>query len=184
MNYEGRIEVVFGPMFSGKSSELIRRVRRHQIAKKECLVLNYAKDTRYTDSDACCTHDKNMLKATRINLLSQVDSLVENQDVVAIDEGQFFDDLVYHAEKWANQGKIVIIAALDATFEMKPFGNICELLPLAESVKKLSAVCLDCGEKASFTKRVTNDKEIELIGHLDIYKPVCRKCFHKSIVTK
>lgn len=161
MNYEGRIEVVFGPMFSGKSSELIRRVKRHQIAKKECLVLNYSKDNRYSNEDACVTHDQNMLKAIKTNLLQQVDNLIASADVIAIDEGQFFEDLVEYADKWANLGKIVIIAALDATFQMKPFGNICELLPLAENVKKLSAVCLDCGEKAAFTRRVTNDKEIE-----------------------
>jgi thymidine kinase len=136
MNYEGRIEVVFGPMFSGKSSELIRRVKRHQIAKKNCLVLNYVKDDRYSTGDFCSTHDKTMLKAVKIGSLGSVDDRIDPFDVIAIDEGQFFDDLVEFCEKWANKGKIVIVAALDATFQKKAFGRICDLLPLAEVVKK------------------------------------------------
>ena len=92
MQYEGRIEVIFGPMFSGKSSELQRRVKRHQIAKKNCMVLNFFKDNRYSVEDTCCTHDKNQMKARKIAELKEVDLEVKDYDVIAVDEGQFFVD--------------------------------------------------------------------------------------------
>ena len=111
MQYEGRVEVIFGPMFSGKSSELQRRIKRHQIAKKKCIVLNYKEDNRYTDEEACSTHDKCHMKARKISLLKNADSEVKSYDVIAVDEGQFFADLIEFSDQWANQGKIVIIAA-------------------------------------------------------------------------
>ena len=180
MNYEGKIEVFFGPMFSGKTSELIRRVNKHRANKQEVLVVNYSKDSRYSDKDVCATHDRIMLNAHKVNKLNQIDDMVENYDVIAVDEAQFFDDLVHYAEKWANIGKTVIVAALDATFQMKPFGKISELLPQAENVQKLHAICLDCGNTASFTRRTTKARKIKQIGNEDIYKPVCRKCFFKD----
>ena len=97
-----------------------------------------------------------------------------------VDEGQFFPDLVEYVEKWANRGKIVIVAALDANYKREPFGNVIELLPLAETIKKLSAVCLDCGKKASFSKRITENKTEKLIGGLNEYKVVCRPCYYKN----
>ena len=107
-----------------------------------------------------------------------MDAKVEDFDVVAIDEGQFFTDIVEYCQKWSDRGKIVIVAALDATFERKPFGSICELVALAENVKKLTAVCLNCAGEAPFThKHCHNNGEINDIGGLDKYIPVCRACF-------
>ena len=176
MNH-GHIEVIFGPMFSGKSSELQRRVKRHQIAKKNCLIVNFINDNRYTTEEYAATHDKNFMKCKKTNSLKSLDDSISQIDVIAIDEGQFFEDVVEYSDKWANEGKIVIVAALDATFQRKPFANVCQLLPIAETVKKLSSVCLDCGEKAAFSKRTVRSKEITLIGDVECYKAVCRKCF-------
>ena len=119
-----------------------------------------------------------MKKATRAHKLAEVDEKINDFDVVAIDEGQFFSDIVEYSQKWADKGKIVIVAALDATFERKPFGSICELIALAENVKKLTAVCLNCSGEAPFThKHFNNTGEINDIGGLDKYIPVCRSCF-------
>lgn len=123
----GHIEVIFGPMFSGKSSELQRRVKRHQIAKKNCLIINYINDNRYTSDEYAATHDKLFMKCKKAKTLKDIDSSVEFIDVIAIDEGQFFEDVVEYADRWANEGKIVIVAALDATFQRKEFGNVCKL---------------------------------------------------------
>ena len=102
---------------------------------------------------------------------------MKNYDVVGIDEGQFFEDIVEFCQQAANLGKIVLVAALDGTFERKPFGNIINLIPLAEKVNKLCAVCVYCTSEAAFTKRIIESKEIQLIGGDEMYKPVCRACF-------
>lgn len=100
--------------------------------------------------------------------------------MVAIDEGQFFPDIVEVSERLANEGVVVIIAALDGTFQRKPFNKILSLVPLAEQVIKLSAVCIDCGKEAAFTRRTVESQEVELIGGEESYKPVCRKCFNST----
>lgn len=110
--------------------------------------------------------------------MAEVDDKVNDFEVVAIDEGQFFCDIVEYCQKWADRGKIVVVAALDATYERKPFGSICELVSMAENVKKLTAVCLNCAGEAMFThKHCHNTGEINDIGGLDKYIPVCRSCF-------
>eukprot|EP00943_MAST-04B_sp_MAST-4B-sp1_P003246 g3246.t1 len=175
----GRIDLIIGPMFSGKSTELLRRVRRYKYAGKNCLVLKYAKDKRYSENTVV-THDlTNSLPALNVSKLNEV-SLDENKpyDVIGIDEGQFFPDLYEFTEKAANLGMVVILAALDGDFQRKPFGRICELVPKAESVTKLSAVCTSCkNNSASFTQRTTSDTAQEVIGGAEMYRPVCRKCF-------
>lgn len=100
--------------------------------------------------------------------------------MIAIDEGQFFPDIVPVCEELANQGKIVLVAALDATFERKPFGNVLSLVPIAEKTEKLSAVCFFCYKEASFTLRTVACQEIELIGGVESYKPACRSCHHRQ----
>ncbi|XP_036949179.1 thymidine kinase, cytosolic [Acanthopagrus latus] len=172
----GQIQVIFGPMFSGKSTELMRRVRRFQIAQYNCLVVKYAKDTRYSDS-GMATHDKNTMAAVPANRLGDVHSLALQACVIGIDEGQFFPDTVEFCEEMANLGKTVIVAALDGTFQRKPFGNILNLVPLAESVVKLNAVCMQCYKEAAYTKRIGAEKEVEVIGGADKYQAVCRKCY-------
>ena len=164
-------------MFSGKTTELMRRIRRYTHAKKRCQVIKYSKDTRY-DSECASTHDRQKCAAvgcTRLSELS-VDSLVD-LDVIGIDEGQFFPDVVEFADRWASAGKVVIVGALDATFERRPFGHILELIPLAEMVSKLNAVCMLCHKDASFTKRIGSETAVEVIGGADKYLSTCRACF-------
>ena len=184
MNFKGKIDVIFGPMFSGKSTELQRKMKRYLIAEKKCLIINYAKDNRYSKENVVSTHDKQTMKASKFTLLSEAEHMVDDYDIIGVDEGQFFEDLVEKAEEWANRGKVVIIAALDATFQRKPFNRVCELVAIAENVKKLHSVCNTCKKKGSFTQRVSGGSEIELVGGVDIYKSVCRKCFYADKTTK
>ncbi|XP_072318917.1 thymidine kinase, cytosolic [Eucyclogobius newberryi] len=172
----GQIQVIFGPMFSGKSTELMRRVRRFQVAQYNCLVVKYAKDTRYSDT-GMATHDKNTMDAVSANSLEDVRTFALKACVIGIDEGQFFPDTVPFAEEMANLGKIIIVAALDGTFQRKAFGNILNLVPLAESVVKLHAVCMQCYKEAAYTKRIGAEKEVEVIGGADKYQAACRKCY-------
>ena len=174
---KGQVQVIFGPMFSGKSTELLRRIRRYQIANQDCLVIKYAKDNRYS-TDEVATHDKQAIPAIKATKLLNINT--SRFSVIGVDEGQFFEDIVPFAEIMADRGKIVIVAALDGTFERKPFGTILNLIPIAESVIKLSAVCNTCFREAAFTKRISNEKEVEVIGGSDKYLAVCRQCYHKA----
>uniref|UniRef100_A0A1A7WCU0 Thymidine kinase n=1 Tax=Iconisemion striatum TaxID=60296 RepID=A0A1A7WCU0_9TELE len=179
----GQIQIIFGPMFSGKSTELMRRVRRFQVAQYKCLVVKYARDTRYSDT-GMATHDKNTMEAVPANCLGDVRSVALQACVIGIDEGQFFPDTVEFCEEMANLGKTIIVAALDGTFQRKPFGNILNLVPLAESVVKLHAVCMQCYKDAAYTKRIGAEKEVEVIGGADKYQAVCRKCYGGLVVQK
>jgi len=166
-------------MFSGKTSELLRRIRRFTLAKRTCLVIKYNKDKRYSE-DQMSTHDKQMWVAKSAGILSEIEESALDVDVIGIDEGQFFPDLAEFAEDWSNRGKIIIVAALDGTFQRKPFGNVLNLVPLAEEVTKLSAVCMMCYRAASFSKRIGSEMEVELIGGSDKYVAVCRYCYHQN----
>ena len=175
----GRIQLILGPMFSGKTTELIRRCKRFQIANCRCAVVKYAKDTRYS-VDELATHDRQTLcadlQATR---LADVLQRLQTFDVVGVDEGQFFPDLVEVAESLADAGKTIIVAALDGTFAREGFPTILALIPKAEEVMKLTAVCMLCYKDASFTKRKdANQTKVEVIGGTDTYLAVCRLC-HK-----
>ncbi|TRY82633.1 hypothetical protein DNTS_032578 [Danionella cerebrum] len=172
----GQIQVIFGPMFSGKSTELMRRVRRFQVAQYSCLLIKYSKDTRYSLS-GMATHDRNTMEAVPASRLSDVKLQALQACVIGIDEGQFFPDTVEFCEELANMGKTVIVAALDGTFQRKPFGNILNLVPLAESVVKLNAVCMQCYKEAAYTKRLGTEKEVEVIGGADKYHAACRCCY-------
>ncbi|XP_056323732.1 thymidine kinase, cytosolic [Danio aesculapii] len=172
----GQIQVIFGPMFSGKSTELMRRVRRFQVAQYSCLLIKYAKDTRYSCT-GMATHDMNTMEAVPANCLRDVAPLALQACVIGIDEGQFFPDTVEFCEEMANMGKTIIVAALDGTFQRKAFGNILNLVPLAESVVKLNAVCMQCFKEAAYTKRLGAEKEVEVIGGADKYHAVCRCCY-------
>ena len=150
-------------MFSGKTTELIRRLQRFKVAQYECLIVKYQNDTRYTEEEAVSTHDQRMLPAvssTNLYDLKTSYNICEDIEVIGIDEGQFFPDVVEFSEEMANLGKIVIIAALDGTYQRKGFANILELVPLAEHVIKLTAVCMICFENGSYTKRISEDKEV------------------------
>lgn len=169
------IEIILGPMYSGKTSELFRRLNRFQYSKKKCILIKYALDNRYS-LEYASTHDKITMEAIPTEKLTTIKSVVLNYDVIGVDEGQFYPDLVDFAEELANIGKIIIVSALDSTFQRKPFKNVIELISLAESVVKLSAICV-CGKEASFSKRITNEIDVEIIGGIDKYIAVCRKCF-------
>ena len=146
------------------------------------MIVKYEKDVRY-EEDGIATHCGMKLPATvSTTILAKItDNIIqEDYDVIGIDEGQFFQDVVGWSEMMANKGKIVVVAALDGTFQRKPFGDILSLIPLAESVTKLSAVCMNCFGEASFSKRITVEEEgkVEVIGGADKYMAVCRACYH------
>ncbi|BDA50037.1 Thymidine kinase [Coccomyxa sp. Obi] len=170
-------------MFAGKTTELLRRTRRFAQYKK-CLLVAYKGDDRYGSDAAVITHDKNEMKAKSVERLSQVENEAHVYSVIGIDEGQFFPDIVEYAERWANQGKIVIISALDGTFQRKPFNCILELIPLAEEVIKLRAVCNGCRREAAFTHRLGTEQEVEVVGGAENYVAVCRKCYHSYMDSK
>ncbi|KXJ29246.1 Thymidine kinase, cytosolic [Exaiptasia diaphana] len=177
----GQIQVIFGPMFSGKTTELLRRIKRYQIANHRCLVVKYEKDNRY-DLGGIATHDRQTLAATACSVLYSIKKQASQATVIGIDEGQFFPDVVDFAEEMASEGKTVIIAALDGTFQRQAFGNILNLVPLAESVVKLNAVCMNCYKDAAFTKRLSADQKVEVIGGADKYMSVCRDCYNLASV--
>ncbi|XP_064618002.1 thymidine kinase, cytosolic-like [Liolophura sinensis] len=174
---KGQIQIIFGPMFSGKTTELVRRMKRYQLANYKCLVVKYSKDDRY-DIDGVATHEGQVLPAVSAMSLMDLCCAAGCHDVIGIDEGQFFPDVVEFCDIMAEMGKTVIVAALDGTFQKKGFGNILNLVPLAESVVKLNAVCMKCFSAASFTKRKGSEKEVEVIGGADKYLAVCRTCFY------
>ena len=172
----GRIELILGPMFAGKSTELLRRLKRLEISGKKCVTIKYINDDRYS-ADNISTHDRQERQALACKNLNDIKEMILQHEVIGIDEGQFFSDIVEFSESAANQGKILIISALDGTFQRKAFGSILDLVPIAEKVKKLGAICKICSEKASFTFRTVLCNDIELIGGENLYIPLCRHCF-------
>ncbi|VDM38044.1 unnamed protein product [Toxocara canis] len=173
----GRLEVILGPMFSGKTTEMLRRHNRHALASRECRVVKYKGDTRY-DSNKVVTHDQLMHDGIIAKTIGEIFDELLSSKVIVIDEGQFFPDIVEYCERLANMGKIVIVAALDGDFNRTEFGNrVLDLCPLAEKVCKLRAVCTECGSEASFTKRLTAQKEQEIIGGRKTYRAMCRSCY-------
>jgi len=174
----GQIQVIFGPMFSGKTTELMRRMKRYQIANYNCLVVKFAADVRYHDT-GIATHDRQVLPAVSCERLFDLQSEALKHEIIGIDEGQFFPDIVAFSEKMAEQGKVVIVAALDGTYQKKGFGDILNLVPLAEHVMKLTAVCMNCYNEASFTKKkeTVNPSGVIDIGGAEKYLAVCRECF-------
>lgn len=176
----GSISLILGPMFSGKTTELIRNIKRYSIANKKCIIYKHEMDNRY-DNDKITTHDNVKWDAKCYNnLLNLLEESME-YDIIGIDEGQFFPDIVAFSEKLASCGKIIIIAALDADYKRNPFGRILDLIPLSENIIKLKAICGYCKNDASFTKRLIFSEKIELIGGSEIYMAVCRTCYIKKI---
>jgi thymidine kinase len=179
----GWIEVICGSMFSGKSEELIRRVRRVQIAKKKVQVFKPTIDDRY-DIQHIYSHNGTKVEAINVVKSREILETVEpDTEVIAIDEAQFYDhDIVSICQKFADQGKRVIIAGLDQDFRGEPFGPIPKLLAIAEYVDKLQAICMVCGNTASRTQRLVNGQPAKysdptiLIGAKESYEARCRKC--------
>lgn len=175
---KGSIDLIIGPMFAGKTTELMRRIRREIYARHSCFVIKYDRDTRYT-SHSVASHDQAELKVhSAVSVLMDVGSDWELFDVIGIDEGQFFPDLLEFAKMAANAGKKVIISALDGDYRREPFGQVCTLIPHCEHVDKLSAVCMVCHKQpGSFTRRTVSAEQQELIGGADMYVAACRACF-------
>jgi len=175
-----RIEIIMGCMFSGKSTELIRRLKRHRAINQKILVINSAKDTR-SSNNVIKTHNLDTLACMKVaDLMDAFDFVYDHEcDVVAIDEAQFFTGLREFIQNISPHVKRIIIAGLDGDFLQKPFGEIFKVLPMADEVIKLHALCMVCndGTLAPFTKRFCEDTTTqELVGDQDIYKAVCRKC--------
>lgn len=178
----GWIETICGPMFSGKSEELIRRLRRANIARKRVQVFKPAIDTRYSESDIV-THADIRMRSEPVNSVAEMLARLEwNTEVVGIDEANFFgSSLVAAADQLANNGKQVIVAGLDTDYMGRPFPPMPELLALAESITKTLAICIRCGVPAKHTQRLVESDELILVGAAGSYEARCRRCFEPGI---
>lgn len=176
---QGRIEVICGSMFSGKTEELIRRLRRARIARQRVEIYKPGIDTRYSAEDVV-SHDANSIASTPVEAAASILLLAGEAQVVGIDEAQFFDEgLVEVCGELANRGKRVIIAGLDMDFQGKPFGPMPALCAIAEEVTKVHAVCVRCGALAYVSHRTVADDRRVLLGELEEYEPLCRNCYNK-----
>ncbi|KHN32956.1 Thymidine kinase [Glycine soja] len=176
----GEIHVIVGPMFAGKTTSLLRRIQSETANGRNVAIIKSSKDTRY-GLDSIVTHDGAKLPCWALANLSSFKQkfgmdAYEKLDVIGIDEAQFFDDLYEFCRQAADHdGKTVIVAGLDGNYLRRSFGSVLDIIPLADSVTKLTARCEICGKRACFTLRKTQDKQIELIGGVDVYMPVCRQ---------
>lgn len=181
---KGWIEVICGSMFSGKTEELIRRLKRAQYANLKVEIFKPAVDIRY-DEEKIVSHDANSIKSTPINSSSNLLLISANVDIVGVDEAQFFDDgLPEVCETLANKGIRVIVAGLDMDFLGKPFGPIPALLSKAEFVTKVHAICMQCGDFASHSFRLVQSDSTLLIGEKESYEPRCRSCFNDGMLKR
>lgn len=176
----GWIEVICGSMFSGKTEELIRRLKRAKIANLKTEIFKPGIDTRY-DEVKVVSHDANAIHSTPVDNSQKILLLSQDVDVVGIDEAQFFDTEIIHVcETLATKGVRVIVAGLDMDFLGKPFGPMPHLLAIADYITKLHAICVKCGNIAniSYRKSVADQDQQVLLGEKDIYEPRCRQCYH------
>ena len=173
----GWIEVICGTMFSGKTEELIRRLRRAQIAKMSTTIFKPLVDTRYSDTQIV-SHNQMKMDSRLVKSSAEILPLSQGSKVVGIDEAQFFDDdLLPVCKKLASNGARVIVAGLDTDYRGLPFGPMPELMCEADYLDKLRAICVKCGNPATYTQRRIKDSEQILIGETDIYEARCRNCF-------
>ena len=180
----GWIEVICGSMFSGKTEELLRRVKRAKIAKQKIKIFKPKKDVRY-DKKKVISHDQNSIKSKPVSNPGKIIKLSEKFEVIGIDEAQFFDDsLVDVCNELANLGKRVIVSGLDMDYKGKPFGPMPNLLAIAEYVTKVHAVCSKSGKMASYTHRIVDSDDLILLGDTKKYQALSRKEFIKSNTTK
>jgi thymidine kinase len=176
----GWIEVICGSMFSGKTEELIRRLRRAEFARQKVEIFKPSVDLRYAENDVV-SHDLKTIRSTPVPSSGNLLLLASDVEVVGIDEAQFFDPgLPLVCEQLAGSGIRVIVAGLDMDFQGRPFGPIPQLLSMAEYVTKVHAICVHCGSLASFSHRKTAHTDLILLGETDSYEPLCRECFNKA----
>ena len=184
MHRPGRIEVVCGSMFSGKTEELIRRLKRAKFARQRVEIFKPSIDTRYSDEEVV-SHDQNAILSTPIDSSSSILLLASDIDVVGIDEAQFLDEgLVQVCNELANRGIRVIVAGLDMDFRGVPFGPIPALCAIADEVTKVHAICVKCGSLAYVSHRLVQSDKRVLLGETQEYEPLCRECYQKSLLAE
>ncbi|MDF0692986.1 thymidine kinase [Aquirufa ecclesiirivi] len=176
-NPSGWVEVICGSMFSGKTEELIRRLKRAKIAQLQVEIFKPAADTRYHDEDIV-SHNQNSIRSTPVHSSSEILLLAGSCDVVGLDEAQFFDEnIIEVCNTLANQGKRVIIAGLDMDFKGLPFGPMPGLMSIAEYITKVHAVCVKCGGVAQYSHRIVQQQQTVMLGESESYEALCRTCF-------
>jgi thymidine kinase len=184
-NNNSYLELIVGPMFSGKTSRLVEIYNQCTFCDMSVSVINHSNDNRYDDK-LLSTHDKIKIPCVKTNKLSdvwseEVDNKINDSKVILINEGQFFDDLYEVVDKMLKKNKKVYVCGLDGDFERKKFGKMLDLVPLCDKILKLTSLCSSCkdGTKGIFSMRTTNEKEQTVVG-FDNYIPVCRKCYDKN----
>lgn len=176
----GSIEVITGSMFSGKTEELIRRLRRAQFAGLKVEIFKPGLDVRYSEKRVV-SHDDRSIVSTPVESASSILLLTGDVDVVGIDEAQFFDNsLIEVCNKLADNGVRVVVAGLDMDFMGKPFGPIPDLLAVSEFITKVHAICMRCGSLAQYSFRKSEESQVVLLGEKDKYEPLCRNCYIKA----
>ena len=173
---EGKIELIIGPMFSGKSTRLIEQMRKYVYKAKKTIMVKYYADQRYSEKSEVVTHDLIKYDSINCKLLRNSFETLKQYDVIGIDEGQFFADLVEVCEELALMGKNILIAALNGDFRMEPFPVIQRIISKADKIKLLKAYCFNCHKDAKFSLRIVQSNETVLIGAGEAYKPACREC--------
>ncbi|SEP86227.1 thymidine kinase [Hyunsoonleella jejuensis] len=180
----GWIEVICGSMFSGKTEELIRRLKRAQFAKQKVEIFKPTVDVRY-DEDMVVSHDENQIRSTPVPAAANIPILADGCDVVGIDEAQFFDDeIVRVCNDLANKGVRVIVAGLDMDFKGNPFGPMPNLMATAEYVTKVHAVCTRTGNLAQYSYRKSKNDDIVMLGEVDEYEPLSRAAYYKATMSE
>lgn len=177
----GKLNLIIGPMYSGKTSELLNRYRRYKLGNKKCLLVKFEDDTRY-DNDMITTHDGIKYEAIKCKKLSDINDKIISYDVICIDEIQFYRDALI-IDEWSNY-KIIIACGLNGDFKREPFDIISKLIPKADNILHMTAVCRNTGNTAPFTLRLSDDEEQQVIGGLDKYEAVSREYYMKMYSIK
>lgn len=184
MRRPGRIEVVCGSMFSGKTEELIRRLKRAKFAKQRVEIFKPAIDTRYSEEEVV-SHDNTSIPSTPVESSASILLLSSDIDVIGIDEAQFFDPgIVDVCNELANRGTRIICAGLDMDFKGKPFGPMPALMAVADDVTKVHAICVKCGSLAYVSHRIVEGEKRVLLGEMGEYEPLCRECYERAQIDK
>lgn len=180
-NRRGRIEVICGSMFSGKTEELIRRLKRAKFARQRVEIFKPAVDVRYSDQEVV-SHDSNAIASSSVDSSASILLFTSEIDVVGIDEAQFFDmGLIDVCNQLAHNGIRVIVAGLDMDFKGTPFGPMPGLCAIAEEVSKMHAICVQCGDLANFSHRTVKSDKQFLLGETEQYEPLCRSCYFEAV---
>ena len=175
--YSGWIEVICGPMFSGKTEELIRRLVRAQIAKQRVAIFKPSTDNRFAE-DYIVSHNKRKIKSLIIKNAEEIKKYSKDSDVIGIDEAQFFDlSRIEICKKLAREGKRIVVAGLEKDFLTKSFGSMPDLLVDAEYITKVNAICMQCGDPANYSHRISSEQKQVVVGETDKYEALCRRCY-------